>query len=95
LNVTWQLSPEVNAMTCFTSNGSVSVTPLLPDTTGYQFTGNALVNGQTVNQYQLVTSQGNKTATYNFSVLASDNYTPVQLSFLGRDLVLGSHTDSA
>lgn len=92
-NVTWALSPEINVMACFTTNGSTSLTTLFPDTTGYVFTGTSLLDGKLVNTYQLVASQGEKTATYNFSVLASDNYTPVQLAFLGRDLVIGSHTD--
>lgn len=92
-NVTWALSPEINVMACFTTNGSTSLTTMFPDTTGYVYMGTSLLDGKLVNTYQLTTSQGEKTAQYNFSVLASDNYTPVQLAFLGRDLVIGSHTD--
>jgi hypothetical protein len=93
-NVTWQLSPEISAMTCFAQNGSTSLTTLFPDTTGYAYLTSEIINGNKVNTYQLVTQQGQKTAVYNFSVLASDNYTPFQASFIGRDLIIGSHTDA-
>lgn len=94
LSVSWEVVPVVTALQCFQTVGSVSVTNMFPDTTNYQYIGSSVVDGILCNQYQLQTMQGAKNATYTLAVNAADNLTPVQLNFLGRDLIVGSHTDS-
>jgi hypothetical protein len=94
-DMSYTIVPTGIAVTsCFQEGGATSPTPLLPaNTSGFAYSGDAVLSGKAVHRYQLKTVKFNRTSTYTLSVLASDNLTPVMYEMQGYDSLLGSHFD--
>lgn len=87
---------QTNVKTCFWINGTseapLTLQSVIPDTTDFTFIGEATWKEYSVDQWQLITQEGDKTNTYTFYI---DQRTgnPVFYEMIGYDSLLGSHYD--
>lgn len=93
LNVTWQVNPEIDTETCFTTNGPVTINSYLPDTTGFELQGDATqINDQMCDNWQLTTTRLQQTSVYNLYISRLTNL-PIRYQMMGYDSLIGSHFD--
>lgn len=85
-----------NGKTCFWMNGSkddpTDLQPAIPDITEFTYLGPMDWKGITVDQYQSVVIEGDKTNTYNYYINSITGY-PVYYEMFGYDSLIGSHYD--
>lgn len=86
----------LNKLSCFAANGSqdapTEITSIIPDLTGFKYTGKSPVRGLVCNLFTKVDTVGKKTSTYTFAVEAASGK-PVRYEMFGYDSLLGSHFD--
>ncbi len=92
LNAMYQVNPVLGERVCFETDGPVNATSFFPDLSTFSYTGSQTVNNVACYAYTYSFTQGAKVNTYSFFVDASSG-APVQYSWLGYDVLLGSHYD--
>jgi hypothetical protein len=87
---------QTNVKTCFWINGTekapVGLQSVIPDTTDFSFIGEATWKNYNVDQWQLITQEGDKKNTYTFYVDQKSG-NPLYYEMIGYDSLLGSHYD--
>ncbi|KAK7484063.1 hypothetical protein BaRGS_00024675 [Batillaria attramentaria] len=97
LKIAFQTNYDVtNRLSCFQVNGTsdmpMATQTIFPDTTGFTYNGQALLNGQLCDAWQLVVVNGKKTSTYTLWV-DKKTAAPVRYEMMGYDSLIGSHFD--